>query len=361
MPRARLLFLALVTAAAGVAFYLVGSGGLPSSLLRSAKSGEDERTAAFSSLARSPHDATRWLRLGEEAQREGDPILARAAFRAAQEIAPDEGEANARLGFLLYEEGRDEEALEELRRAREKGADLELLDFTLSMMRAHVDLAGPFPRFSEGARRDENETEARDGGERQATRVETRDPGEGRVARADPPAARGERDPPPAEPDPDEGDYDDEDAYDEEEEPDEGARVAAPGPMGACEIWLERRGESGIFVVDALVNGTSARLIVDTGASLTVLSRDFLAETRLRLIEDGVLTARTAAGPERFSTAAVDSVEVGGRIARDIRVAICDECGMPGSDGLLGLDVQEPLGMSLFPGRGTVRFADCFE
>jgi hypothetical protein len=73
----------------------------------------------------------------------------------------------------------------------------------------------------------------------------------------------------------------------------------------------------------------------------------------------------TRPGPSRASrtwcgpTGRVRSLEVGGRLLQGLRVAICDECGMPGSDGLLGLDVQEPLGMSLQPGLSTVRFGDC--
>lgn len=362
MSRARLLLLLLATAAAGATVYASLSGGLFSSLgLRTVARAEDARTAAFASLSRAPHDAVRWLRLGEEAHREGDLVLARAAFRAAQEIAPDDGEPHARLGFLLYEEGQDEAALEQLRLARAKGADVALLDFTVSMMRAHVDLAGPFPRFSEQTPPPESDDA------RGATRAAERDrptPEErapepanepGPLASAEPPA------PQPSDALAPGADDDLRDDDDDDDEPDEGPTLAAPSPQGACELFLERRGETGIFVIDALVNGTPARLIVDTGASLTVLSRDFLADSGLRLVEDGVLTARTAGGPQRFATAAVESVEVGERVARDIRVAICDDCGMPGSDGLLGLDVQEPLGMSLFPGRGTVRFADCFD
>lgn len=361
MRALRLLLLVVAAAVAVGVAHLARAGALPFELVRrtSTAAPDEGRSAAFAALARSPRDVTQWLRLGDEAQRDGDLTLARAAFRAAQEIAPRDGTAHARLGFLLYEAGQDEAALEELRRARAKGADVAMLDFTLSMMRAHVDLDGPFPRFSEEPRVPEpppapapepaNDEREDDGDDRASVREES--PPE--------PAA----DEPPDELDDD--DAHDDDAHDDEGDtpsaPERSRVVAAPGPAGACEIALERRGGSGIFIVDALVNGTSARLIVDTGASLTVLSRDFLAETGLRLEEDGYLTARTAAGPQRFGTATVETVEVGARVATDVRVALCDECGMPGSDGLLGLDVQEPLGMSLFPGLGTVRFADCWE
>src|SRR5690606_16797539 len=129
----------------------------------------------------------------------------------------------------------------------------------------------------------------------------------------------------PREQDEDPPDPPDDDPDDDELDEGRGPAIAL-GPDGACEVAPERRGEQGIFGIDALVNGTPARLIVDTGASLTVLSREFLDETGLDLDEDGVLTARTAGGPQRFATAAVDSVEVGTRVATGIRVAICEAC-----------------------------------
>ncbi len=388
MTGSRLLLLVVVTALVGGGLYLSRAPGVRAQLFGGAgraTTTSDGLGAAFRGLERSPMSAAAWLHLGEEAQRQGATPLARAAFRAAQEIAPDDGAAHARLGFLLYEEGRDEAALEELRLAREKGADVAMLDFTLAMMRSHVDTRGPFPRFSDDddpAEDDPAEDQPAEDDPAEDDPVAPRAPPPGERAAAAPDAEEADPPPaidpprPPAEDEPagdeplEEPDFEDQEPFDPSDDDEVASRDeperAAPalveaGAAGACELALERKSAQGIFVVDALVNGVAARLIVDTGASLTVLSRDFLRESGLSLDEDGVISARTAAGAQRFATASVHSVEIGERTASDIRVAICEECGMPGSDGLLGLDVQEPLGMSLFPSRGTVRFADCFE
>lgn len=277
-------------------------------------------------------DARDFLRLAERASEQGRQDLARAAYRAALELSPDDAEARAQLGFLLYEAGRDDEAVAELERAREGGAQVALIDLTLGMMRARVDEEGPFPRFTDV--------------EAPAAKAPAEPE---RLAARDPTPEEDEE--PEPEPEPDL-----EDAVEDALEPEE-----LPGPpvLGDCEVALERRADSGTFLVDVHVDGAAARLILDTGASLTVLSRDFVDDARLSFAEDGVLMARTAAGPRRFATGRVSSFEVAGRVIEGLRVALCDECGMPGSDGLLGLDVQEPLGMSLQPGQGIVRFGDC--
>ncbi len=69
--------------------------------------------------------------------------------------------------------------------------------------------------------------------------------------------------------------------------------------------------------------------------------------------------ARTAGGFVRFETAVVASVDVGGRAVENVRVAICDDCTAELASGLLGLDVQRPLGLALDVRRHVVRFGDC--
>lgn len=326
--------------------------------------------SVWSALQRDPLEASSWLGLGELAQQEGALSLARAAYRAATELEEESGEAAARLGYVLFEEGRDQEAIASLTRAKALGADAALLDLTWAMMRVHVEMVGPFPRFSAAGAGNPSATPAElpraavapegsgpEGAEERERSTRTGARTEG----------RGETDEEDDEGNEDEGNDDEEEGGDEQAQgersasdpDDETATGRGQLAEGPCELALTRQGESGIFVVEALVQGHEARLIVDTGASLTVLAQEFLDASGLRLEEEGTLTARTAGGARTFKTATVAALELGGRSVEELRVAICEECGMPGSDGLLGLDVQEPLGLSLFPSLGALRFEGC--
>lgn len=328
-------------------------------------------------LQRAPFEASSWMGLGELAQQEGALPLARAAYRAAAELDEDSGEAAARLGYVLFEEGRDQEAVASLANAKALGADAALVDLTWAMMRVHVELAGPFPRFSPWGAGNPSALPAEHQAPAtvppfaaEASAPSTAEPWvsplggpshEGAEERggATPPEARAENEAADdaedtggderARAEPSAGDTND----------DETAKGRGQLDTGPCEVSLTRQGDSGIFVVEALVQGHEARLIVDTGASLTVLAQEFLEASGLQLEEEGTLTARTAGGARTFKTATVGELGIGGRSVEELRVAICDECGMPGSDGLLGLDVQEPLGLSLFPSLGILRVEDC--
>jgi clan AA aspartic protease (TIGR02281 family) len=331
---------------------------------------------SWTTLMGAPQESTAWQRFGAAQQERGALDVARAAYRAAIELDPRDGDPHARLGFLLYEAGHDAQALAELHTAQQKGSSIELVEMTLSMMRSHVELDGPFPRFTPGGARaappdstaQKTAPPSPPAAAADADDADDEDADDDAVAEpapAEDPApeerASADEEVDDDEPDGDE-EVDDDDAHDDEAAEEEEAVDERPVSVDEdCELALERRGRAGTFLVDVEVDGVEARLILDTGASLTVLSRAFLERTGLRLDEDGEMLARTAAGPQRFATAELEGVEVSGRTVSGVRVAICEDCGAPGYDGLLGLDVQGPLGMSLHPARGVARFADCEE
>lgn len=100
-------------------------------------------------------------------------------------------------------------------------------------------------------------------------------------------------------------------------------------------IPLERS-ELG-YLVDARVNGSvSVRLIMDTGASATVLSREVARRLGLKVRNDPPVRLRTANGDVRAGWAEVEEIEVGGRRAGPLQVVIHD--AVPGADGLLGMN-----------------------
>jgi aspartyl protease family protein len=82
------------------------------------------------------------------------------------------------------------------------------------------------------------------------------------------------------------------------------------------------------------IGRTSSTFIVDTGASLTVISSALAA--KLGLAPSGKIAVRTANGVADARLAMVDAMEVQGVRARHVQVAVLDSLS-PGMDGLLGL------------------------
>lgn len=103
----------------------------------------------------------------------------------------------------------------------------------------------------------------------------------------------------------------------------EGSRIEVP------------RAFDGHYYLRLLMNGEPVDVVVDTGASDLVLTREDAARIGIPL-QDLVYTGRamTANGSVRIASARVDEVRLGGIIDRNVRVSI-NEGEMPGS--LLGM------------------------
>jgi tetratricopeptide (TPR) repeat protein len=74
--------------------------------------GEHEAAVAI-----SPHDYRLWLGLGRSRERNGDRVGAEAAYRRAQELAPNYSRIHWALGNLLVRDGRFDEGFAHIRRA----------------------------------------------------------------------------------------------------------------------------------------------------------------------------------------------------------------------------------------------------
>lgn len=96
-------------------------------------------------------------------------------------------------------------------------------------------------------------------------------------------------------------------------------------------LW---RAEDGLFYVEAQINGVSVRLIVDTGASMTVLSPD---DARRVGLEPEAATAtevaQTANGTSRMARIRLDSVQVGQTSAANVSAVVASQ---PMESSLLG-------------------------
>lgn len=112
----------------------------------------------------------------------------------------------------------------------------------------------------------------------------------------------------------------------------------------------------GHIIVPVLLNqNTAARMILDTGAAITVISHELAREMGVRLngtirlttIADGNLVARLGT---------LGSMGIGDRRMRNVRVAVVDfgQLEQKGVDGLVGMDVLRKTGMSIDHDRGIV-------
>jgi len=134
--------------------------------------------------------------------------------------------------------------------------------------------------------------------------------------------------------------------------PASGAMLSAP---------LERMGS--LFVVSILINETRpARLILDTGASHTILSRAIARDLGLWSQQPSTsVSMQTVGGTVQADLMQIDSIRIAGAEVRHSLVAIHDLPDMPADiEGLLGLSVLRHFEVTLDAPRnrlllGTVR------
>ena len=278
--------------------------------------------SAWSRVHASPSDPAAWAALGDAQSAAGDLIGAEHSYLTAIRMGGDNALAYARLGFLHYERGADDRALSFLEEAKRRGAEVPMLDFTIDALR------------SRDAKSDQLHAEVKrvpDAG------IQPLDAGEADAYVPEPPP----------------------------EEPEEIAHVEPPPPPpepvhdGVCSIPVRRLEQGRTFVVPIAVYGHWANLIVDTGASITVLTRSFADAVRLPRDPHATIRAITANGRVEFGTSVVPEIVLANRVAENVRVAVCDDCVESVADGLLGLDLVAAFGMRLDLANAAIHFADC--
>lgn len=113
----------------------------------------------------------------------------------------------------------------------------------------------------------------------------------------------------------------------------EGPAIAAHAPSPG--VPLERM--DGGYVVEVRLNGReTARLLLDTGASTTLLSPRVAERLGLEVHRNPPAVLRTANGQVEAGWAEVESLDVGGHRTGPLRVVIHD--AIPEADGLLGMN-----------------------
>jgi aspartyl protease family protein len=116
-------------------------------------------------------------------------------------------------------------------------------------------------------------------------------------------------------------------------------RVSATDPVTAPAPRQLQRGPDGHFYADAQVNGTTIRFMVDTGASVVVLTHADAQRAGLQLPAERAM-AMGVGGPIEIIPVTLDRVAVGGIEARGVQAAVADT--LPVS--LLGQSYLQRLG-----------------
>lgn len=271
--------------------------------------------AAWAAVHASPRDPTLWNALGEAQEAEEQLEAAEHAYRTAIRLGGDTGLAYARLGFLLYARGDDAQALPHLLEAKRRGAVVPMLDFTIERLAAQH-------RF-----------EAHDAGAADS---------EAGPARVSPSLPR---------------QISDAGASLDAETAAPVEASSEPGP--GCSLPVTRAGKGRVYLVDLLIDDVPTKLVMDTGASMTVITSELASRASARLDPHRHIRAITANGSVEFAAATVERVELAGRLAETVTVAICEDCVQDFADGLLGLDLQAAFGMTLDLAKERVLFSDC--
>jgi aspartyl protease family protein len=108
---------------------------------------------------------------------------------------------------------------------------------------------------------------------------------------------------------------------------------AMPVQRSGAEVVL-RMADDGPFHADADINGTDVRMLVDTGASIVVLSEADAERAGLDLEQlDYTMVVSTANGQAMAASVTLDEIRVGSIVRHDVRAAVTR--GLSGS--LLGM------------------------
>jgi aspartyl protease family protein len=94
--------------------------------------------------------------------------------------------------------------------------------------------------------------------------------------------------------------------------------VVSGQARGPIELW---RASDGLFYVDGAVNGRTVRFLVDTGASMIVLTADD-AERAGVTGSHGAIRAETASGDSAMRAVTLGKVQVGATLAAAVPAAV---------------------------------------
>jgi len=123
-------------------------------------------------------------------------------------------------------------------------------------------------------------------------------------------------------------------------------------------IPLHRSGSH--FIVDASpARGLNIRLLIDTGASLTILTPDVLEQHGIRYQDTGrTRVFSTANGPVRAPVYILESLTVGNWKVNQLEIAVLDLSGGSAIDGLLGMNFLRHFQFFIDQNEAVLRLSD---
>jgi aspartyl protease family protein len=119
---------------------------------------------------------------------------------------------------------------------------------------------------------------------------------------------------------------------------------------GVPEVRLARN-RAGHYVAGGRINGQPVRFLIDTGATDVALPLDLAERLGLSLRPGGL--SKTANGTVRTWSTRLDTVDLGGLVARNVRATVLPN--MPGQEVLLGMSYLKHLEMIQRGGVLTLR------
>jgi len=114
---------------------------------------------------------------------------------------------------------------------------------------------------------------------------------------------------------------------------------AAPRNVVNHELVVPMTRVANNFVVPVLINNAPLQLLLDTGASVTVLRPESAYRIGAEPDATGAINLETANGRIRAPLAFVRSLDIGGDTLSELKVAIVELNSLQSVDGLLGMDV----------------------
>jgi clan AA aspartic protease (TIGR02281 family) len=122
-------------------------------------------------------------------------------------------------------------------------------------------------------------------------------------------------------------------------------------------VRIQRSGSA--ILVDGQVEGApDVRFLLDTGSTLTIISTELAEELGfdLRAANHRYVRLETANGPVEAPLVTLETVKIGGVVARDVQAAVYDVRAVDPIDGLLGLSFLDHFRYTIDARAQTMRF-----
>lgn len=120
--------------------------------------------------------------------------------------------------------------------------------------------------------------------------------------------------------------------------------------LGSSQTVVLKRGLDGHYRAEALINGQSVEVLVDTGATGVAISQR--VADKLKLASISAIRTNTANGDSIGYEVRLNSVKIGGVEAHDVSAMIAPGLG---GDVLLGMSFLSRMDVRLYKGEMTIK------